>query len=446
MDSNRFDALVRALHQPRSRRGALGALLGGVLVHFAPAAEGKPGKGRGRGKNHRGAGKGKGRDEVRAAQVPATCCSTGNCTPGKGKNLSKCCYEGADVSGKNFSGANLGSANFTEADASRANFAGANLGKACLVDTILTGAKVNSSTNLGGAIFCRTTMPDGSTNDSGCDRGTRCCNTCIAEGQTCGAGIGGACCAGTACIAGQCVEQEPCDVCPSGCPFTTLGPAVDATDDGGTIRICPGTYRTLDVIIFKDVTIVGAGDGAGGTILDGERQARVLDIDDATVTIRDLTVTRGGVTGFDLGGGIFVGSVSTLTLERVQVTDNANGLLGGGIIVDTTSTLHLRQSAVTNNRVDIEGQGGGIYNQGTVTLNASRIAGNVVPDGPGGGIFNTEGAMVALTNGSQVTENMAERGGGVFNQGQLTVSGGSTITGNTGGNCEDIGTGSGCPA
>ncbi len=438
MDADRFDLILRSLSQPRTRRAAVAALLTGVLGSVAPVAADTRGRKRGR-------KKGRGRARVCTEQLPAVCCATGNCTPGKGKNLAKCCYEDANVSNKNFAGANLGSANFSGADASRSNFAGANLGRACLVDADLTGAAVTGTTNLTGAIFCRTTMPDSSTNDSGCAKGTACCPTCIAEGEACGVGIGGACCNGTVCLGGRCVEA--CDVCPSGCPFDNLQDAVDDASAGDTIRICPGTYRTLEASIDKDLTIVGAGDGPNGTVLDGERRDTVLRIErDVTATIRDLTVTRGGVTGFDLGGGIFVGPDSTLTLERVQVTDNANGLLGGGILVTAGATLLLRQSGVTANTVDIEGQGGGIYNQGTVTLEASRVLRNVVPDGPGGGIFNVEGGILNLRDGSQVTENRAERGGGVFNQGQVTVSGGSAISGNTGGDCEDIGSGTGCPA
>ena len=238
---------MRTLGSPRTRRGVEAALLAGLLGPVVPAAEAKGSRGKARGDGARR------RRKVRAEQLPSGCCSTGNCTPGKGKNLSKCCYGDGNVSGKNFSGANLGSVNFTRADASDANFSGANLGKACLIDADLTGATLNGSTNTGGAIFCRTTMPNGTTNDSGCSKGTTCCSTCIAEGQARGAGIGGTCCVGTTCLGGVCA------VCPSGCPFDTLGPAVDAADDGGTIRICSGTYRTLDVLIFKDVTIVGAG-------------------------------------------------------------------------------------------------------------------------------------------------------------------------------------------
>lgn len=226
MDRERFDALARLLAATGSRRGAIGALIGAGLLGTGLEAEarkrngnrrGGGGKGKDRDKDKdkdRGKGNGKTKDRkkrAQAEQIPARCCSTGNCTPGKGKNLFKCCYEDGNVANKNFSGANLGQANFTNANASGANFQAANLGQACLVDANLTGAKTNSSTNLGGAIFCRTIMPDGSINDSGCDNGTRCCPTCIEEGEVCGDGIGGDCCPDTVCCDDVCTDTQSDD-------------------------------------------------------------------------------------------------------------------------------------------------------------------------------------------------------------------------------------------
>jgi hypothetical protein len=217
MDPTRFDALVRSLGTVASRRRTVAHLLTGLVaplfLGLAAEADGKNGKGKrkndgkDRGRARQGKGRGKNRkDRIRSEQLPANCCSSGDCAPGKGKNLAKCCYDGQDFAGANFEGSNLGSANFAGANASNASFGGANLGKACLVDAILTGATINNSTNLGGVIFCRTVMPDDSVNNSGCNQATRCCQTCIEEGEGCGPNIGGACCDGLSCINGQCAE------------------------------------------------------------------------------------------------------------------------------------------------------------------------------------------------------------------------------------------------
>ncbi len=249
MDRDRFDALARLLATKGSRRGALGALFGAALFGQDPddglAKPGKKKKQRS-GKDQRKSsgrdkdkGKGRGQDKGRkdksgrqraqAEAIPAGCCSGFNCTPGPGKNLQKCCYEGQNLSGRNFTGANLGSANFKGANLSGARFPGANLNKACFVDADLTGVTFNGSTNLAGAVFCRTQTDSGEDN-SGCNRGTTCCETCPEEcpdnERCCPDGTCQECCnnrqcpEGQRCVGGSCVCNAAS--CPNGC--CTNGP------------------------------------------------------------------------------------------------------------------------------------------------------------------------------------------------------------------------------
>ena len=56
------------------------------------------------------------------------------------------------------------------------------------------------------------------------------------------------------------------NVCPSGCPYTQLAPALGAAHDGDTIRLGPGTY---DGGVTIDVSVKLAGAGAGRTIISG---------------------------------------------------------------------------------------------------------------------------------------------------------------------------------
>src|SRR5438093_1423800 len=59
-------------------------------------------------------------------------------------------------------------------------------------------------------------------------------------------------------------------VCPSGCPFTTIGAALAAAANGDKIQLAAGTYGggfTID----KSVTLLGVGSGkttisGGGTV------------------------------------------------------------------------------------------------------------------------------------------------------------------------------------
>src|ERR1700751_2824133 len=55
-------------------------------------------------------------------------------------------------------------------------------------------------------------------------------------------------------------------VCPSGCPYNQIGPAVAPAKDGDTIKVGPGTYQGGITI---DVSVRLAGAVAGSTIIRG---------------------------------------------------------------------------------------------------------------------------------------------------------------------------------
>jgi hypothetical protein len=199
--------------------------------------------------------------------------------------------------------------------------------------------------------------------------------------------------------------------------------AIEAAGSGATIRICPGAYGRTNATgevarIFKNLTLVGAGSGANGTIFDGGGAASgngsIVSVSISTVELRDLSVTRGVFTSISVGGGIRVSSNSKLTLTRVRVHGNA-ATQGGGIIT-SSSTLTLNDTTVTKNSAEL---GGGILsvNLGTVILNA----------------------------GAMVTENTASSsGGGIQNLAKLIRNPGSSVTGNTPNDCVDVNSGAGC--
>jgi hypothetical protein len=239
MDRDRFDALTRLVATSASRRAALTALLGAGLSGIVPGAETQ---GKGKGKRRRGRDRRRERDKKGSrnrnrdragragAAAEAACCSTGNCAPGPGKNLFKCCYRGQNLAGGNFRGANLGQASFAGATLTKANFSGANLDRVCFVDADLTGATLAAAAS---AIFCRTTMPNGSVNDAGCGRGTNCCPTCDDDGDC---GNGQICCDGR-CRTGDCCTNADC---PADQPICTRNTCGSCTGDAqcGTGRVC----------------------------------------------------------------------------------------------------------------------------------------------------------------------------------------------------------------
>jgi hypothetical protein len=298
------------------------------------------------------------------------------------------------------------------------------------------------------------------------------CAGCCDDGETCQEGTSPDACGVDGETCQVCEETQLCwqgacacgDVCASGCPESSLQAAIDAASDGAAIRLCAETYSGV-ITIGKHLTLIGVGDGQGGTILDGQSAGTVVSVaSDVTVTLESLRVTGGNSEG--VGGGIV--NSGNLALIACTVTGNAAAIDGGGIFT-FIGAVTLSNSSVSGNAC--ESDGCGIYNHnGTVTLNGtSRVSDNtgaiqgggianvVVGAGnistvtlndncsvsgnqsssSGGGITNFNGAVI-LNDSSHVTENTTDGdGGGIFNgpAGVVTLNDSSSVTNNFPNNC-----------
>lgn len=256
MDADRFDRIVASLTRPGTRRGALQTLTGAILgaaglgaLLGSEAAGKEKGKGkqkrRGRDGNRRKQGK-----IARAQALPSSCCSSGDCSPGEGKYLTKCCFDDASLTGANFKRANVSSASFHGANLTNADFSKANLQKACLVDADITGAKL-SGANLNGAVFCRTRTGASTYNNSGCGKASKCCQTCVPVDET-GCTRGGACCGGAECTGGG----EGTCTCPAGltnCNGVCVDLLTDMNNCAQCGNVCPTSLPNADVFCGEGV-------------------------------------------------------------------------------------------------------------------------------------------------------------------------------------------------
>ena len=184
------------------------------------------------------------------------------------------------------------------------------------------------------------------------------------------------------------LDTSVIEVCPQGCDYDQLGPAVDASKDGDTIDLAAGTYRG-GVSVDTSVTIVGAG--ATSTIVRGGGPVMTIGTEGAaaqpTVTIEGVTITGGLTRSPDdrveaRGGG-------------VEIPWSAGETLGATVVI--------RQSVITGNRAIpskitgtdtsacghggdcpyTQGAGGGIDNWGTLTLEGTTVSDNVAGTAPG---------------------------------------------------------------
>jgi hypothetical protein len=154
------------------------------------------------------------------------------------------------------------------------------------------------------------------------------------------------------------------NVCPSGCPYTQIAPAVAAAKSGDTIRVGPGTYRGG---ITVDVSVRLAGAGAGSTIIRGGGHVLTIGAFGAS---SEPVVSISGVT---ITGGVARSSPESVPL----VGQEGVWAAGGGV--------EIPPQAIPANSLPVNGA--------TVTISDSLIIGNradpaaAVPSGitcPGG--------------------------------------------------------------
>lgn len=427
METSRFDSLVRALGEGGATRRTLAGLAGGALLAALPIA--------GEAKKKKKKKKKKCKPDSKAVTCSGKCSGvTNNC-----KQVVACgscdCKQTCDI------------CHICEA--------GQNTPGTCVRDP----QKVNQSCGAPGQVC----QDDGTCacRDSACANpkpvcAADTCAACTSDAQCQAARKGGVCCNGS-CHAGNCCANddcenprpictqhtcsvcssssecgnkkicntntgscEACDVCGSGCTYTSPQQAIEAGYNNGAseiiVRICPGIYgRAYKHVHEPNATLIGAGDGT----------------DDASNTIFKDTGSDEWVARFEGG---------TSTLRGVRITGG-----NGGGLYNNESTLHLADCTIAGN--SIVSQGGGITNNGTLNATNVKVTGNTAAN-EGGGIFNFSGSTITFAGSNVVAQNdvtdtnSAYRGSGIRNEGTINGIATVDIHGNTPADSQC----SGCPA
>ena len=164
---------------------------------------------------------------------------------------------------------------------------------------------------------------------------------------------------------------------------------------------------TGDLDISSDLTMTGAGEGT--TVIDGADLDRVIHIGPGStspiVGLSNLSIQNGNQIASG-GGGMYVqGGIVTIT--SVTVSKNVAGW-GAGIEVGA-GTVSFNNSTISANQATTFG--GGIRNDGMLTLTDSMVVGNNTLSNRGAGVFNDPSGTATLVN-STVTLNTAETGSG----------------------------------
>jgi hypothetical protein len=226
----------------------------------------------------------------------------------------------------------------------------------------------------------------------------------------------------------------------------SLRQAIASAIAGDTITFSLPANSTINLTsgalsINKNLTIEGPG-ADQLTVRRGTADQGVFRIFTITgginVAITGLTIAN-GYNSNGSGGGISVGSGSTLTLSHSTITGHTSftTTVAYGGAIQNVGTLTVATCIISGNLAFTGtagggGLGGGIYNSGTLTVTNSTIAGNSC-DESGGGLFNTGTATITNTtiSGNSKSGASSSRGGGIYNGGGTLTMINSTVTDNS---------------
>ncbi|MCF7810491.1 right-handed parallel beta-helix repeat-containing protein [bacterium] len=217
--------------------------------------------------------------------------------------------------------------------------------------------------------------------------------------------------------------------------FETIQEAINASEDGDTVLVSPGTY--VENISFEGKGIIVAslilttGDRAyiDSTIIDGNEADCVVcfaNEEDSTSVLQGFTILNGIQ---DFGGGIDCQRYTSPILIDLVVTENTARRGGGGIYFTGQAEPVIKRTIITGNSCGTGGGGIGSWLPAHAYLEDVVITGNTSDD-LGGGLYGESNGSYTLDN-VLIFGNTAVYGGGVFFYGSVdNVFNNVTISGN----------------
>jgi len=199
--------------------------------------------------------------------------------------------------------------------------------------------------------------------------------------------------------------------------YTDIQSAIDASANGDTIIVRPGTYVENIDFAGKAIT-VRSEKGPEVTIIDGNLNGSVVTFQSGETQDSKLigfTITNGSGTYVeyflgDLGGGIFI-ELSCPTILNNIIRDNQASYGGGGICCYKYSDAMIAENLITDNWAL---SGGGILcrDYSSPTIKNNRVEGNT--SNSAGGIYGGDRECCPEICGNIIIANTAtDKGGGL---------------------------------
>lgn len=210
-------------------------------------------------------------------------------------------------------------------------------------------------------------------------------------------------------------------VCASGCDHSSIKAAVTAASSGDSLALAPETFNEGRIWINKNLTIRTS---SGRATVDGSSDRYVFQIlPNATVSFEDLTLRGGTDARLDNLGNAY--------LFTVNVIGDLSPSSFGGILNQPSGNLVLADNSVVAGNAS-NGKGGGITNSGgDVVIEFSTITQNIGQRG--GGVYNYKG-VVSVMNSSFSSNHATIKGGAWANtdaQGSFAFHSSSSMSANT---------------
>ncbi|HJJ38783.1 MAG TPA: InlB B-repeat-containing protein, partial [Methanocorpusculum sp.] len=197
----------------------------------------------------------------------------------------------------------------------------------------------------------------------------------------------------------------------------------------GTIDNCCGSYG-------GGVYIIGAFTMSGGSIINcsatqfgGGVYCEERFTMDGESSIINCSASNGG-SGGGTGGGVFVKSGGTFSMDDSSIINCRAGGNGGGVSIAAGGIFSMDGSNIVNCSTDCDG--GGVENQGTFTLSESTIkdcyaTGSFGKGGSGGGGGVMNYGVFTMASGLLDNCSTGKNGGGVCNKGSSFTMNGSAL-------------------
>lgn len=198
--------------------------------------------------------------------------------------------------------------------------------------------------------------------------------------------------------------------------------------NGQTLNRNVTTAKENGCVLYNEgiLTITGTG-----TICGGKNTGTGTAQGGGIYNTHELILNGGTISGNTSslrGGGIYNAGTLTINGASVGIQGNASSLEGRGVFNKEGCTMTLNDGYIRNNTGGTD-HGGGVYNAGTLNMTGGTINGNIVNTAGkhGGGVYNADTGIMTLSGGTIQQNRTSGDGGGIYNNGTLTMSDGSII-------------------